>query len=252
MADLNVGVVVFPGSNCDHDTEYAVASFSGVKPVMLWHNEHDLKGCDAIILPGGFSYGDYLRCGSIARFSPIMREVIDFAGQGRPVLGICNGFQVLVESGLLEGALIRNAGRKFICRQSTISVVNNSTIFTDRYEKGEVLRVPVAHGEGNYYASVETIDSLESNGQVVFRYTDAEGNATAEANFNGSLNNIAGITNKQGNVLGLMPHPERASEELLGSGDGRRVFESLFAHLAGTKRSSRGCCSTSPTRRSAS
>jgi len=234
MADLNVGVVVFPGSNCDHDTEYAVASFSGVKPVMLWHNEHDLKGCDAIILPGGFSYGDYLRCGSIARFSPIMREVIDFAGQGRPVLGICNGFQVLVESGLLEGALIRNAGRKFICRQSTISVVNNSTIFTDRYEKGEVLRVPVAHGEGNYYASVETIDSLESNGQVVFRYTDADGNATEEANFNGSLNNIAGITNKQGNVLGLMPHPERASEELLGSGDGRRVFESLFAHLAGS------------------
>ncbi|MBN1928113.1 MAG: phosphoribosylformylglycinamidine synthase subunit PurQ [Chlorobiaceae bacterium] len=233
MADLNVGVVVFPGSNCDHDTEYAVASFPGVRPVMLWHNEHDLKGCDAIILPGGFSYGDYLRCGSIARFSPIMREVIDFAGQGRPVLGICNGFQVLVESGLLEGALIRNAGRKFICRQSTISVVNNSTIFTGRYEKGEVLRVPVAHGEGNYYASTETIDSLESNGQVVFRYTDADGNATAEANFNGSLNSIAGIVNRQGNVLGLMPHPERASEERLGSGDGRRLFESLFAHLAG-------------------
>jgi len=234
MADLNVGVVVFPGSNCDHDTEYAVASFPGVKPVMLWHNEHDLKGCDAIILPGGFSYGDYLRCGSIARFSPIMREVIDFAGQGRPVLGICNGFQVLVESGLLEGALIRNAGRKFICRQSTISVANNSTIFTDKYENGEVLRIPVAHGEGNYYASAETIDSLESNGQVAFRYTDADGNATAEANFNGSLNNIAGITNKQGNVLGLMPHPERASEERLGSGDGRRVFESLFGHLAGS------------------
>ncbi|AOS83398.1 phosphoribosylformylglycinamidine synthase I [Chlorobaculum limnaeum] len=233
MADVTVGIVVFPGSNCDHDTEYAVASFPGVKPVMLWHNDHDLKGCDAVILPGGFSYGDYLRCGSIARFSPLMREVIDFAGKGRPVLGICNGFQVLVESGLLEGALIRNAGRKFVSRQTTISVVNNATIFTDRYEKGEVLRVPVAHGEGNYYASPETIESLEANGQVAFRYTDAEGNATAEANFNGSMNNIAGIVNRQGNVLGLMPHPERASEKLLGSEDGRKLFESLFAHLAG-------------------
>jgi phosphoribosylformylglycinamidine synthase len=233
MADVTVGIVVFPGSNCDHDTEYAVASFPGVKPVMLWHNDHDLKGCDAVILPGGFSYGDYLRCGSIARFSPIMREVIDFAGKGRPVLGICNGFQVLVESGLLEGALIRNAGRKFVSRQTTISVVNNRTIFTSRYEKGDVLRVPVAHGEGNYYASPETIESLESNGQVVFRYTDAEGNATEEANFNGSMNNIAGIVNRQGNVLGLMPHPERASEKLLGSEDGRKLFESLFAHLAG-------------------
>ncbi len=233
MADVTVGIVVFPGSNCDHDTEYAVASFPGVKPVMLWHNDHDLKGCDAVILPGGFSYGDYLRCGSIARFSPIMREVIDFAGKGRPVLGICNGFQVLVESGLLEGALIRNAGRKFVSRQTTISVVNNRTIFTDRYEKGEVLRVPVAHGEGNYYASPETIESLEANGQVAFRYTDADGNATAEANFNGSMNNIAGIVNRQGNVLGLMPHPERASEKLLGSEDGRKLFESLFAHLAG-------------------
>ena len=234
MADVTVGIVVFPGSNCDHDTEYAVASFPGVKPVMLWHNDHDLKGCDAVILPGGFSYGDYLRCGSIARFSPIMREVIDFAGKGRPVLGICNGFQVLVESGLLEGALIRNAGRKFVSRQTTISVANNATIFTDRYEKGDVLRVPVAHGEGNYYASPETIESLEASGQVAFRYCDATGNATEEANFNGSMNNIAGIVNKQGNVLGLMPHPERASEKLLGSEDGRRVFESLFAHLAGS------------------
>jgi phosphoribosylformylglycinamidine synthase len=233
MADVTVGIVVFPGSNCDHDTEYAVASFPGVKPVMLWHNDHDLKGCDAVILPGGFSYGDYLRCGSIARFSPIMREVIDFAGKGRPVLGICNGFQVLVESGLLEGALIRNAGRKFVSRQATICVANNTTIFTSRYEKGDVLRLPVAHGEGNYYASPETIESLESNGQVVFRYTDAEGNPTEEANFNGSMNNIAGIVNKQGNVLGLMPHPERASEKLLGSEDGRKLFESLFAHLAG-------------------
>ncbi|NTU53370.1 MAG: phosphoribosylformylglycinamidine synthase I [Chlorobiaceae bacterium] len=233
MADVTVGVVVFPGSNCDHDTEYAVASFSGVRPVMLWHNEPDLKGCDAVILPGGFSFGDYLRCGSIARFSPIMNEVIDFALKGYPVLGICNGFQVLVECGLLEGALIRNAGRKFVCRQTTISVVNNTTIFTGEYKAGDVLRIPVAHGEGNYYASAETIDALESNDQVVFRYSDADGQATAEANFNGSLNNIAGIVNKEGNVLGLMPHPERASEKLLGSGDGRKLFESLFTHLVG-------------------
>lgn len=234
MADVTVGVVVFPGSNCDHDTEYAVASFSGVRPVMLWHNEPDLKGCDAVILPGGFSYGDYLRCGSIARFSPIMSEVIGFAHKGGPVLGICNGFQVLVECGLLEGALIRNTGRKFICRQATIKVVNNSTMFTGSYAVNEVLRIPVAHGEGNYYASTETIDTLESNDQVVFRYTDTEGNATEGANFNGSLNNIAGIVNRRGNVLGLMPHPERASEALLGSEDGRRLFESLFMHLAGS------------------
>lgn len=232
MADVTVGIVVFPGSNCDHDTEYAVASFPGVKPVMLWHNEHDLQGSDAIILPGGFSYGDYLRCGSIARFSPIMREVIEFARKGRPVLGICNGFQVLVESGLLEGALIRNIGKKFISRQATIGVANNGTIFTDGYRQGEVLRIPVAHGEGNYYASPETIESLEEHGQVAFRYVDGSGRATEESNFNGSLGNIAGIVNRQGNVLGLMPHPERASEKRLGSEDGRRLFESLFRHLA--------------------
>ncbi len=232
MADVTVGIVVFPGSNCDHDTEYAVASFPGVKPVMLWHNDHDLKGSDAIILPGGFSYGDYLRCGSIARFSPIMREVIEFARKGRPVLGICNGFQVLVESGLLEGALIRNTGKKFICQQATIGVANNGTIFTDGYRQGEVLRIPVAHGEGNYIASPETIESLEEHGQVAFRYVDEAGQATVEANFNGSLGNIAGIVNRQGNVLGLMPHPERASEKRLGSDDGRRLFESLFRHLA--------------------
>ncbi len=231
MADVTVGIVVFPGSNCDHDTEYAVASFPGVRPVMLWHNDHDLKGSDAIILPGGFSYGDYLRCGSIARFSPLMREVIEFAGKGRPVLGICNGFQVLVESGLLEGALIRNTGKKFICRQSTIKVVNNSTMFTDGYRRDEVLHLPVAHGEGNYIASPETIESLEANNQVVFRYSDDDGVESVEANFNGSLGNIAGITNRQGNVLGLMPHPERASELLLGSEDGRRLFESLFRHV---------------------
>lgn len=233
MADVTVGIVVFPGSNCDHDTQYAVASFPGVRPVMLWHNDHDLGGSDVIILPGGFSYGDYLRCGSIARFSPIMREVVEFAGKGYPVLGICNGFQVLVESGLLEGALIRNTEKKFICRQASIKVANNRTIFTGTCREGEVLSLPVAHGEGNYIASPETIESLEEHGQIVFTYCDMAGRETEEANFNGSMKNIAGIASRRGNVLGLMPHPERASERLLGSEDGRRIFESLFRHVAG-------------------
>ncbi len=233
MADVIVGVVVFPGSNCDHDTEYAVASFEGVKPVMLWHNEHDLKGANAIVLPGGFSYGDYLRAGSIARFSPIMQEVIEFARNGFPVLGICNGFQVLLETGLLEGALSRNRDKKFLCTQTNIKPVNCNTIFSADYHLDQVLSIPIAHGEGNYFAPKETIESLEEHDQVVFRYTDAAGNVTAEANPNGSLNNIAGIINREGNVLGLMPHPERASEKLLGSLDGRPLFQSLFSHIAG-------------------
>ncbi len=233
MADVIVGVVVFPGSNCDHDTEYAVASFEGVKPVMLWHNEHDLKGANAIVLPGGFSYGDYLRAGSIARFSPIMQEIIEFARNGFPVLGICNGFQVLLETGLLEGALSRNRDKKFLCTQTNIKPVNCNTIFSADYHLDQVLSIPIAHGEGNYFAPKETIESLEEHDQVVFRYTDAAGNVTAEANPNGSLNNIAGIINREGNVLGLMPHPERASEKLLGSIDGRPLFQSLFSHIAG-------------------
>ncbi|MEI6691871.1 MAG: phosphoribosylformylglycinamidine synthase subunit PurQ [Chlorobium sp.] len=233
MADVIVGVVVFPGSNCDHDTEYAVASFEGVKPVMLWHNEHDLKGANAIVLPGGFSYGDYLRAGSIARFSPIMQEIIEFARNGFPVLGICNGFQVLLETGLLEGALSRNRDKKFLCTQTNIKPVNCNTIFSADYHLDQVLSIPIAHGEGNYFAPKETIESLEEHDQVVFRYTDAAGNVTAEANPNGSLNNIAGIINREGNVLGLMPHPERASEKLLGSLDGRPLFQSLFSHIAG-------------------
>ncbi len=233
MADVIVGVVVFPGSNCDHDTDYAGASFEGVKPVMLWHNEHDLKGANAIVLPGGFSYGDYLRAGSIARFSPIMQEVIEFARNGFPVLGICNGFQVLLETGLLEGALSRNRDKKFLCTQTNIKPVNCNTIFSADYHLDQVLSIPIAHGEGNYFAPKETIESLEEHDQVVFRYTDAAGNVTAEANPNGSLNNIAGIINREGNVLGLMPHPERASEKLLGSLDGRPLFQSLFSHIAG-------------------
>ncbi len=233
MADVTVGVVVFPGSNCDHDTEYAVGSFSGIKPVMLWHNDHDLQGSKAIILPGGFSYGDYLRAGSIARFSPIMQEVIEFARKGFPVLGICNGFQVLLESGLLEGALSRNRDKKFLCCQTTLKAVNCSTIFTSLYKQDDLLSIPIAHGQGNYFAPQEVIESLEEHDQIVFKYTDASGLVTDEANPNGSLRNIAGIINRQGNVLGLMPHPERASEQSLGSLDGRPLFESLFRHIAG-------------------
>ena len=233
MADVTIGVVVFPGSNCDHDTEYAAASFPGATTRMLWHNEHDLQGSDMIVLPGGFSYGDYLRAGSIARFSPIMREVIAFAAKGNPVLGICNGFQVLLESGLLDGALTRNREKKFLCRFMPVKVVNNKTLFTSQYKAGEVLNLPVAHGEGNYYASQETLDSLKEHDQVVFTYTDAAGNQTDAANLNGSVDSIAGITNRSKNVLGLMPHPERASEALLGSGDGRRMFQSAIEYLAG-------------------
>ncbi|NTW57348.1 MAG: phosphoribosylformylglycinamidine synthase subunit PurQ [Chlorobiaceae bacterium] len=232
MAEISVGVVVFPGSNCDHDTEYALASIEGIRPVMLWHNEHDLQGVKAILLPGGFSYGDYLRAGAIARFSPIMKEVIEFANRGFPVLGICNGFQVLLESGLLEGALSRNRGMKFLCRQTTIRPVNCSTMFTSLYRDDEVLTIPIAHGEGNYFAPPDVLKSLIDNDQIAFQYTDENGRASDEANPNGSLLNIAGIVNRQGNVLGLMPHPERASSRLLGSDDGRRMFESLYQHLS--------------------
>jgi len=233
MQTVTIGIVVFPGSNCDHDTQYSAASFSNVQTRMLWHKEHDLQGCDIVILPGGFSYGDYLRAGSIARFSPIMREVIAFAGKGFPVLGICNGFQVLLECGLLDGALSRNRDKKFICRQMHVKVENNSTMFTSLYDEGEVLTLPVAHGEGNYYAPAETIERLEENSQIVFRYSDAQGNIAEDANLNGSVSAIAGISNKEGNVLGLMPHPERASDLLLGSNDGARMFEGLVGHVSG-------------------
>ena len=235
MAAITAGIVVFPGSNCDHDTEHAVASFEGLRPVMLWHNEHDLRGADVIILPCGFSYGDYLRAGAIARFSPIMQEVIEFARKGYPVLGICNGFQVLLESGLLEGALSRNRDKKFICSQTTIKAVNSSTCFTSGYRENEVLSIPIAHGEGNYFAPPDVIRTLEEHNQIVFRYCDENGNVTPEANPNGSVGNIAGIVNREGNVLGLMPHPERASELLLGSCDGRRLFESVFGYIAGRR-----------------
>ena len=233
MDTVTIGIVVFPGSNCDHDTEFAASSFSKVTTRMLWHKEHDLQGSDIIILPGGFSYGDYLRAGSIAKFSPIMQEVMAFARKGYPVLGICNGFQVLLECGLLDGALSRNRDKKFICRHMPVKVVNNRTMFSSLYDENEVLSLPVAHGEGNYYASPETIDRLEENNQIVFRYCDAEGNITEEANLNGSVSAIAGIANKEKNILGLMPHPERASDRLLGSNGGSRMFEGLVEHVLG-------------------
>jgi phosphoribosylformylglycinamidine synthase len=196
--------------------------------VFLWHKDADLKGVDVVVLPGGFSYGDYLRCGAIARFSPVMREVIRFAETGGIVLGICNGFQILVEAQLLPGVLLRNASLRFVCKYVTLRVENHSTLFTRRCRKGDRLAIPIAHGEGNYFVDDHTLHRLEENNQIVFRYVDAHGNATAEANPNGSLNNIAGIINEAGNVLGMMPHPERASDPILGHTDGRRIFESLI------------------------
>ncbi|MFN3345473.1 MAG: phosphoribosylformylglycinamidine synthase subunit PurQ [Chloroherpetonaceae bacterium] len=229
MSKLRIGIVVFPGSNCDHDAETVVNSLPNTEAVMLWHKEHTLKNVDAVILPGGFSFGDYLRAGAIAKFSPVMSEVIDFATRGNPVLGICNGFQILTECGLLEGALLRNSNRRFISKHVFVRVENSDTIFTSRYQQGDVLRIPIAHGEGNYYADADTLTKLQVNRQIIFTYCDKDGNLTPEANPNGSLLNIAGISNEKKNVLGLMPHPERASEALLGSTDGRKLFESLVS-----------------------
>jgi phosphoribosylformylglycinamidine synthase I len=229
---MKFGVVQFPGSNCDYDTFYALKSVMKQETVLLWHKEHDLKGVDCVILPGGFSYGDYLRSGAIARFSPLMREVKSFARKGGLVLGICNGFQVLLELGLLPGAMLRNKNLKFLCQHVHIRVENADTPFTRAGQKGQVLRIPIAHFDGNYYAPPRTLADLERHRQVVFRYCDAAGNVTKDADVNGSLNNIAGLMNKAGNVLGLMPHPERASESLLGSEDGRLLFDSLVQSSA--------------------
>ena len=215
---MKAGVVVFPGSNCDHDAWHVVHRVLGRPAEFLWHKERDLKGCDLIILPGGFSYGDYLRCGAIARFSPVMDEVIGFAKRGGKVLGICNGFQVLTEAHLLPGALLRNASRKFICRAVDLRVENSDSAFTRKLRKGDTLRLPIAHAEGNYYIDDEGLKRLEGEGRIAFRYLH---------NPNGARADIAGILNEQRNVLGMMPHPERASEALLGSEDGRRIFESL-------------------------
>jgi phosphoribosylformylglycinamidine synthase I len=228
---VKFGIVTFPGSNCDYDAYHAVVDAIGEEGVYLWHKSHDLEGSDVVILPGGFSYGDYLRAGAIARFSPIMREVVAHARRGGPVLAVCNGFQIACEAGLLPGALLRNESLCFVCKPVYLRVENVDTLFTHRYAEGQILRIPIAHGEGRYTADVETLDRLEGDGRVVFRYVDAMGEATAEANPNGSVRSIAGIVNEQGNVLGMMPHPERAVDSLLGSNDGLPLFESILARV---------------------
>jgi len=228
---MKFGVVQFPGSNCDFDTFHVLRNVMKRETVLLWHKDHDLQGVDCVVLPGGFSYGDYLRSGAIARFSPLMQEVKAFARKGGHVLGICNGFQILLELGLLPGAMLRNKNLKFLCQHVHIRVENEKTDFTRAGKKGQVLRIPIAHFDGNYYAPARVLKDIENDRQVVFRYCDSGGNVTEEANVNGSLNNIAGIRNKEGNVLGLMPHPERASEALLGSEDGRTIFASLISSV---------------------
>ena len=235
---MKFGVVQFPGSNCDYDTFYVLKSVMKQETVMLWHKEHDLKDVDCVVLPGGFSYGDYLRSGAIARFSPLMREVKAFARRGGLVLGICNGFQVLLELGLLAGAMLRNKDLKFLCQHVHVRVENADTAFSRAARQGQVLRIPIAHFDGNYYAPPRTLADAERHGQVVFRYCDAAGRVTEGANVNGSLHSIAGLMNKAGNVLGLMPHPERASEALLGSEDGRVIFDSLIQSFS-TRRAPR-------------
>ena len=232
---MKFGVVVFPGSNCDLDAYHMVKDVMGEEAVYLWHKERDLKGVDVVILPGGFSYGDYLRCGAIARFSPVMKEVQAFAERGGYVLGICNGFQVLLESGLLPGAIYRNDNLQFRCQFSHLRVENNHTPYTRTCNEGEVLMLPIAHGEGNYYASKEMLQDVEANQQVVFRYATPGGKVLPEANPNGSVGSIAGICNRKGNVLGMMPHPERAGEAALGSADGKKIFCSLIDTLGGAQ-----------------
>jgi phosphoribosylformylglycinamidine synthase I len=223
-----VGVVVFPGSNCDHDTYHVVKHVLGASARFVWHKEHDLKGLDAIILPGGFAYGDYLRTGAIARFSPVMKAVAEFAKKGGPVLGICNGFQVLLEAEMLPGAMLRNKSVKFLSQPVSIRVERTDTIATAGLARGDVLTMPIAHGEGNYYLPEAELAQLEDKGQVVFRYVDAKGATTEAANVNGSARSIAGVCNAARNVVGLMPHPERASEPEIGSADGRKILESLI------------------------
>jgi phosphoribosylformylglycinamidine synthase subunit PurQ / glutaminase len=224
---MKFAVIVFPGSNCDHDAYHAVTHVLGQKAELIWHKDTDLKAADVVILPGGFAHGDYLRTGAMARFSPIMREVDAFAQRGGPVLGICNGFQILLESGLLPGAMLRNRGLKYRCEHVHVRVDQTDTPFTGGAQRGQVLRVPIGHGEGNYYAPPDVLQTLEANRQVVFRYTTAHGEMDDEANPNGSVNAIAGVCNEARNVVGMMPHPERACEPALGSVDGLVILESI-------------------------
>jgi phosphoribosylformylglycinamidine synthase subunit PurQ / glutaminase len=230
---IKFGIVVFPGSNCDHDSHYVAETILGQEARLIWHKESSLGDVDVVILPGGFSYGDYLRCGALARFSPIMKDIVRFANSGGVVFGICNGFQVLVEAGLLPGVLLRNDSLKFVCKYVNLRVENSATLFTSRCRKGEILEIPIAHGDGNYFTDDDTLKRLEDGNQVVFRYCDQSGILTGESNPNGSISNIAGIVNEQGNVMGMMPHPERASDPALHHTDGRKVFDSIvesFVH----------------------
>ncbi|HAA16380.1 MAG TPA: phosphoribosylformylglycinamidine synthase I [Cytophagales bacterium] len=226
---MKFGVVIFPGSNCDADTLHVLGNVMQVEVVSLWHKDHDLQGCDFIVLPGGFSYGDYLRSGSIARFSPIMNEVVNHAQKGGYVMGICNGFQVLTEAGLLPGALLHNSNQRFICKNIHLKPVSRKGLPSQQISTDATLKVPIAHGEGNYFIRPENLKKLQDQDQILFRYCDADGNVTEAANPNGSVYNIAGVMNEQGNVFGMMPHPERASEQALGNTDGRQVFESILS-----------------------
>ena len=228
---MKFGVLVFPGSNCDHDTYNVIAEVAKQPVVFLWHDSENLQGVDAVLVPGGFAYGDYLRTGAIARFSPVMQWVKKFAAAGGPVLGICNGFQILTESGLLPGALMRNAGLKYICKQVHLRVETTNSPFTRTVNKGDVLQMPIGHMEGNYFCTPEDLARLEAEDRIAFRYVTPQGDLTAEANPNGSLSNIAGILNEQRNVLGMMPHPDRSSEAMLGSADGWKIFESMVEAL---------------------
>lgn len=228
---MKASVIVFPGSNCDRDIKVAIEKVTGAQVDMIWHADAAVPPTDLVVLPGGFAFGDYLRTGAMAAHSPVMRDVVAKARGGTPVLGICNGFQILCEAGVLPGVLMRNASLKFVCRDVLLKVEQTRTPFTSRYTAGEVVRIPIAHGDGNYYADAATLDALEAEGRVVFRYVDAAGNVSADANPNGSQRNIAGICDKRGRVLGLMPHPERLFEPVLGGSDGRRMFESIVASV---------------------
>jgi phosphoribosylformylglycinamidine synthase subunit PurQ / glutaminase len=228
---MNFAVLQFPGSNCDQDVVHVLKNVMGHSARLLWHKEHSLGDADAVIVPGGFSYGDYLRTGAIARFSPVMQNVVEFAGQGGPVLGICNGFQILCEAGLLPGALVRNRSLQFRCEQVHLKTLTADSPFTSQIPAGKLIRIPVAHGEGCYFADAETLAEFKANNQVLWHYVDAKGAPTEMANPNGSVENIAGICNRQRNVAGLMPHPERASETILGGEDGLMIFQSLVQAL---------------------
>ena len=231
MKNPRFGVVVFPGSNCDHDAYYSLHKVLGYDVTFLWHKDIDLKDSDVIILPGGFSYGDYLRTGAIARFSPIMKSVSDFANKGGYVIGICNGFQILLEAGLLPGVLLKNNSLQFICKDVYLSVENYESSFTKGINNKAALKIPIAHGDGNYFADADIIKELEDNNQIVFRYSSADGKVSNEFNPNGSVNNIAGVINKNGNILGMMPHPERSCDPVLGKTDGSLIFKALVNNI---------------------